>query len=107
MTYKALCTAVVVVSGLSLAASDQPDGLELPDGFHATVVADALGPIRHLAVRENGDVYVSTPKDAQGHGGGIIALRLDSSYRAATTEHFGDIDGGTGIRFSGGKLYAS
>ena len=107
MNFKTLCAGAVVVSGLSLAASDQPDGLKLPDGFRATVVADALGPIRHLAVRDNGDVYVSTPKDAQGHGGGIIALRLDSSHRAATTEHFGEIDGGTGIRVAGGKLYAS
>jgi len=107
MTFKALCTGIVVASGLSLAAFDQPDGLKLPDGFRATVVADALGPIRHLAVRDNGDIYVSTPKNAQGHGDGIVALRLDSSFRAVTTEHFGEIDGGTGIRFSGGRLYAS
>ncbi|HYM26166.1 MAG TPA: PQQ-dependent sugar dehydrogenase [Vicinamibacterales bacterium] len=104
---KALGTALIVITGLTLTAANETDGLKLPDGFHATVVADGLGPIRHLAVRDSGDVYVSTPKDAQGKGGGIIALRLDASHRAITTEHFGDIDGGTGIRIAGGHLYAS
>jgi glucose/arabinose dehydrogenase len=107
MTSKVLLVAFFVTAGLSLAASDQPDGLNLPSGFHATVVAEALGPIRHLAVRDNGDLYVSTPANPQGQGGGIIALRLDSAHRAAMIEHFGSIDGGTGIRFSGGRLYAS
>jgi glucose/arabinose dehydrogenase len=103
----ALLAALVAGSVLALAAADQPDGLKLPEGFHATVVADALGQIRHLAVRDNGDIYVSTPQDQQGRGGGIIALRLDASHHAAQTEHFGAIDGGTGIRFYKGRLYAS
>jgi glucose/arabinose dehydrogenase len=79
----------------------------LPAGFHATVVADGLGPVRHLAVRPNGDIYLSTPKDAQGKGGGIVALRLDANHRAGDVQHFGTIDGGTGIRFYKGALYAS
>jgi len=107
MTMKTLPVLVAVALGLAASAANQPDGLQLPDGFHATVVADALGPIRHLAVRDNGDIYVSTPKDQQGHGGGIIALGLDAAHRAVRTEHFGSIDGGTGIRFYGGRLYAS
>jgi hypothetical protein len=50
-------------------------------------------------VRDNGDVYVSTPKDQQGNGKGtgIIALRLDASHKAVDIQHFGTIDGGTGI----------
>ena len=92
---------------LALAASDEPDGLTLPAGFHATVVADALGSIRHLAVRDNGDIYVSTARDPQGKGGGIIAVRPDGSHRADQVQHFGTIDGGTGIRIYKGALYAS
>ena len=69
----------------------------------ATVVTEGLGPVRHLAVRANGDIYVSTPKD----GGGIIALHLDSNHKADKIEHFSKVDGGTGIRFYNSALYAS
>lgn len=105
----------IAIVGCALAAAwtvigtDEPDGLRLPAGFHATVVADGLGPIRHLAVRDNGDIYVSTPRDQKGlgKGGGIIALRLDASHNAVDVQHFGSVDGGTGIRVHNGSLYAT
>lgn len=37
--------------------------LQLPPGFEATVIADEIGPARALAVRENGDIYVSLLRD--------------------------------------------
>ena len=47
-------------------------GLYLPDGFEAVVVSDSVGRARHLAVSDNGDIYVKlrvpNPK-------GIVALR--------------------------------
>ena len=55
----------LTVLALALALCDlpalagEPDGLTLPPGFHATVVTEGLGPVRHLAVRANGDIYVS------------------------------------------------
>ena len=49
--------AMGIASGPALAA--EPDGLILPPGFHASVVAEGLGPIRHMAIRGNGDIYVS------------------------------------------------
>ena len=102
-----LLLALIAASGLVALAADQPDGLKLPDGFHATVVAEGVGPIRHLAVRDNGDLYASTLKDAQGNGG-IIAIHVDpATHKAVETKRFGSIDGGTGIRFANGKLYAS
>lgn len=107
MRTKALFVAFIAASGLIVAAADQPDGLKLPDGFRATVVAEGVGAVRHIAIRDNGDLYLSTLKDAQGKGGGIVAVRLDASHKAVDTERFGSIDGGTGIRFSNGKLYAS
>jgi len=95
-------TLVVALCYLPVLAAE-PDALTLPPGFHATVVTEGLGPVRHLAVRANGDIYVSTPKD----GGGIIALHLDSNHKADKIEHFSKVDGGTGIRFYKGALYAS
>jgi glucose/arabinose dehydrogenase len=79
----------------------EPDNLMLPPGFHATVVADGLGPARHLAVRDNGDIYVSTLDR------GIFALHQDANHKADQIEHFGAVQGGTGIRFYHGALYAT
>ena len=99
--------AILTFAATVVCFAGQPDDLKLPDGFHATVVAEGLGQIRHLTVRDNGDIYVSTPKDKDGKGGGIIALRLDASHKADQIEHFGSVDGGSGIRFSNGALYAA
>ena len=104
---KFTCVILVAASAMVVFAAQEPDGLTLPSGFHASVVADGLGQVRHLAVRPNGDIYLSTPKDAQGKGGGIVAIRLDANHRAGEAQHFGTIDGGTGIRFYKGALYAS
>ena len=99
----ALATAATVTPALAA----EPDDLILPAGFHASVVAEGLGPVRHLAVRDNGDIYVSTPRARDGSGGGIIALHLDADHKADQTEHFGVVYGGTGIRFYRGALYAA
>jgi glucose/arabinose dehydrogenase len=104
---KTLGAILIVVTAVVFAAAEDPDGLTLPLGFHATVVAEGLGQIRHLAVRGNGDLYVSTPRNQDGHGGGIIALHLDANHHADQTQHFGSVDGGTGIRFHNDRLYAS
>jgi glucose/arabinose dehydrogenase len=100
----AVCTLVLAVG---IAVAEEPDGLKLPPGFHSTVVAEGIGPVRHLAVRANGDIYVETPVDKQNSGTGIIALHLDANHRADQITHFSDVDGGTGIGFYGGALYAS
>ncbi len=104
---KTLVLALVVSSIPGVALAQEPDGLILPPGFHATVVTEGLGNIRHLAVRANGDIYVSTPQDPKGGPGGIFALHLDAKHHAATVERFSTIDGGTGIRFHNGALYAA
>src|SRR3954462_9554358 len=96
---KTLAAVLLASCAVVVAAVEQPDGLTLPAGFHATVVAEGLGPIRHLAVRRTGDIYVSTPQNPAGRGGGIIAVHLDSNHHAGRIEHFGSVDGGTGIRF--------
>ena len=103
----AVVAAVVPALAWGLAAADQPDSLKLPSGFHATVVADELGPIRHLAVRANGDLYVSTPVNTDAGKAGIVALHLDAAHKVDQMQHFGTVDGGTGIRVYNGALYAT
>ena len=53
-------------------ASPDNGGLALPDGFEAVVVHDGVGRARHLAVTDDGIVYVKLrvpqPK-------GLVALR--------------------------------
>jgi glucose/arabinose dehydrogenase len=79
--------------------------LKLPSGFSATIVADSLGPLRHLAVNNQGDIYVKL-NSLQG-GKGI--------YFLSDTNHDGRVDKklgfgnypGTGIVIKGNDLYSS
>jgi len=87
-------------------------GITLPDGFCATVFADlGKGGPRHIAVADNGDVFVQMLESGSGIGGrggegGIVALRdVDNDGRADSSAAFGDA-GGTGIGLHGGFLYA-
>jgi hypothetical protein len=43
---------------------DPGAGLRVPAGFDAKVFADGVGPARHIAVRDNGDVYVALRRAA-------------------------------------------
>lgn len=80
-------------------------GLVLPDGFKAVVVADSVGTARHIAVRDNGDIYVAL-RDLE-NGSGIVALRdTNRDGVADRTEYFGETTG-TGIDIFGDNLYFS
>ncbi len=65
--------------------SPQPDidngGLFLPDGFGALVVADSVGPSRHLAVNQNGDVYVKL-KISTGDKGNVAIRDTNNDGKA-------------------------
>ncbi|MGZ3763025.1 MAG: PQQ-dependent sugar dehydrogenase [Mucilaginibacter sp.] len=79
--------------------------LKLPAGFSATIVADSLGAVRHLAVNSHGDIYVKL--NALKDGKGI--------YFLTDTNHDGKMDKkigfgnypGTGIIIKNNELYAS
>lgn len=101
---KLVCGLCFLLAGPAFA--EEPDGLTLPPGFHASVVAEGLGPLRHLAVRPNGDIYASTG----GEGAkpeGLVAIELGADGKAARVEHFSNVNGGTGIGLSHGMLYAA
>lgn len=90
-------------------------GLFLPDGFGALVVADSVGPSRHLAVSDNGDIYVKlriTTGNLFDIIAGNVALRdTNKDGRADVFQRFGSYpnDGsfGTEMRIHNGYLYFS
>ncbi len=66
-------------------------GLFLPGNFEAVVVADSTGPARHIAINDNGDIYVKMRYSKRGEGN--LALRdLNGDGKADSTVHFGDYD---------------
>ncbi len=91
------------------AQAAEPDNLTLPPGFHATIVADGLGPfVRHLAFRDKETLYISTERQTKdAANAGILALHLNAQGAADRVEHFSQIDNGTGIAFHNGALYAA
>src|SRR6187401_1593886 len=86
----ALFACAVTPALLSPALAQEPDGLKLPPGFHAQVVAEGLGTnLRHMAVRDNNIIFVSTRGSgapAAGRGG----------RGAANSEEGGEGGGGRG-----------
>ncbi|QHT66549.1 c-type cytochrome [Rhodocytophaga rosea] len=86
-------------------------GLFLPGNFAAVVVADSLeGKARHIAVNENGDIYVKARYG--GSDSSVIALRdTNSDGRADIIKRFGGTGKergyGTAVRIHNGYLYFS
>jgi glucose/arabinose dehydrogenase/mono/diheme cytochrome c family protein len=93
-------------------------GITLSPGFCATVFADKLGHVRHLAVTANGVVYANTwsgryyHNDTPPPGGFLLALQdtkgggqADQIVRFGPAQADGDA-GGTGIALYKGYVYA-
>ncbi|MFN2572342.1 MAG: sorbosone dehydrogenase family protein [Gemmatimonadales bacterium] len=76
-------------------------GLMLQPGFCALVVAESLGPARHIVVLENGDLLVAV---AGPHGGVRLLRDTTGDGKADVIRAFGP-QGGTGIAFAGEYLY--
>ena len=112
----AVAATFCVVGSWAAAQEAEPRVLSmpaLPPGFTATLFAEALPTPRHIAVRENGDVYVALrsgqakfrPTDEPG---GVAALRdIDGDGVADVSRLFGRADIDTGLAISGGNLYYS
>jgi glucose/arabinose dehydrogenase len=85
-------------------------GLFLPEGFEAVVVTDSIGPARHLAVNDNGDIYVKL-RFSRGKGGNAALRDTTQDGKADIIERFGDYDDqggyGTAMRIHKGYLYFS
>lgn len=93
------------------AVNDKNGGLFLPEGFEASVVVDSLpGRARHLAINDNGDIYVKARFADKGES--VIALRdTNGDGRADIIKRFGgntrERAYGTGMRIYNGYLYFS
>ena len=84
--------------------------LFLPEGFGALVVVDSLGLTRHIAVNDNGDIYVKM-RIIEGDSGNIALRDTDNDGKADIIQRFGDYpnDGSfaTEMRIHNGYLYFS
>ena len=118
-----IATAALLATGTPVHA--QPStctadagGITLSPGFCATVFADHLGHVRHMAVAAGGVVYANTwsgryyHNDTPPPGGFLIAMRdtkdaghADEIVRFGPTFAEGD-HGGTGIAIYQGYVYA-
>lgn len=114
---KSMClfgAALVIAScgnQIELPPGDKDNGgLFLPEGFETVVVVDSLaGRARHIAVNDNGDIYVKTRLVKEA---GNVALRdSDNDGKADVIKTFGDYknlgDYGTAMRIHNGYLYFS
>jgi glucose/arabinose dehydrogenase len=114
-TLKALTIVAALAGGMwatscSNEAKEKPalpavpaTGIKLPEGFSATILADSLGPTRHIAVTKEGTIYVklSSPRDSMG----VLMLTPDGE-QAVVKNSFGNYPG-TGIYLKDGYLYAT
>ena len=107
----AILLMTLTVTTQSPACDPDNGGIKLPTGFCALVVANNIGPARHLTVAQNGDVYVALQttggRGAPPMGGGVVALRdANKDGRFEVTERFG-AGSITGIGLRNGYLYVA
>lgn len=95
----------VATPGMPVAAPDN-GGITLPENFGAVVVADSAGRARHLAISQNGNIYIKLRR-LNSNGNGIVMLQdTTGDGQQDIVQAFGDF-GGTGIAFHNNYLYAS
>ena len=84
-------------------------GIFLPENFVAVVVVDSIGPARHLAVNDNGDIYVKLRYSKTGAGGNVAIRDVNHDGKADSIVRFGDYDNSgslaNAMRIHNGYLY--
>jgi glucose/arabinose dehydrogenase len=114
-TFLALITLVIASSAFVTAYRPEPkklvDKLVVPAGFQTTVVVDSLpGLARHLAVNDNGDIYVKGRR-MQENGINYALRDTDGDGRADSIVNFGTFRNegaySTEMRIHNGYLYTS
>jgi len=118
MRFLTVCITILLAACSSIPVVDngaQLPPITVPDGFKATVFHPGLGATRHVAVRDNGDVYVArefrTERKMFGQAaawGALIAMRdEDGDGIADVVTPFGPTDAGDEVRIHNGYLYFS
>jgi glucose/arabinose dehydrogenase len=112
MTIRRLTLFLALASGAAQAQGSRAQcatdnaGIKVPDGFCVQIVADSVGPARHLTVAPNGDIFVAL-RNTNRDRGGVLALRdANGDGVAELTRRFGAA-GGSEIRYHDGFLYFS
>ncbi len=108
------CAGQRTIDAQPEAAADLP-AITAPAGFKVTVFHPGLGAARHIAVRDNGDVYVArsfrSERKMFGQSaawGALVAMRdTDGDGVADIVEPFGPTDVTTEVRIHKNYLYFS
>ena len=89
------------------APMDPELGMRIPPGFEATVFAEMEGYARHMAVRDDGTLYLAlTVRMGRGSTMGLVAMRdSDGDGVADVIERFATNIPGTALQFHDGDLY--
>ena len=104
---------LAATTGLATPTDNDNDGLVLPKGFEVTVVHAGVGLARHIAIRDNGDMYVTTHQFPflsvdPAKRIGIVALRdTNGDHKADVVQTFANDFDGTGAMIYQGMLYVS
>jgi glucose/arabinose dehydrogenase len=82
-------------------------GMRIPPGFEATVFAEMEGYARHMAVRDDGTLYLAlTVRMGRGSTMGLVAMQdRDGDGVADVIERFATNIPGTALQFHDGDLY--
>lgn len=96
---------------IALPPGDADNGkLALPGGFEAVVVADSVGRARHIAVNENGDIYMKL-RGVTSEGGSVALRDTTGDGKADIIKYFGTYKDprnyGTAMRIYNGYIYFS
>lgn len=78
--------------------------IEVPAGFCATLFADDVGPVRHIAVSKSGKIYAALWRESQRAGGILVLQDTGGDGVADRREQFGP-EGGSGIAIRDSLLY--
>lgn len=93
----------ISIAGFAGGGDPVPPAIKLPAGFKATLLTEGVGSARHIAISDNGTIYIKLGNVKTGNG--IVELKT-SGAKASVEKSFGDY-GGTGIAIKNGYLYAS
>lgn len=100
---------MIISMVLTIACKVSPD-LYVPEDFEVTVVVDSIpGGARHIALNDNGDIYVKLM--VPGHGANVALRDTTGDGRADLVQTFGNYKElgryGTAMRIYQGYLYFS
>ncbi len=84
--------------------TNSENGISVPKGFTADIIATDLGKTRQLVIADNGLIYINRSKLVDDKS--ILLLKLNKEGKVESKQAFGNLPG-TGIEIKNGYLYTS